>query len=313
MERQLEYVLCACGVRDEKQLFYASDKMFPGPERFSAVRCRRCGLVYLNPRPAREAHAAFYGGGYYCSADNAARAQPLEHYRPVIEFLEAERKSGAPGRVLDIGTGNSPFLPRMRELGWQVGGTEVDADLVDLFSKRHQIELYHGELEDAGLAGGSFDAVTVMGVLEHVPNPRSLLEEACRVLRPDGVMGLWCFNRSIEADLLGRFWLGFDTPRHLYSFSRRTLERLLKETGFVVEKLLFPPVNYLFYSGVWAAVRLRRRFRGGVHDPSDSGQPVYVPTLPFLLEKASLPLGILLAKMGRSSNMYVFARKRGPT
>ncbi len=221
----------------------------------------------------------------------------------MIEFLGAESNNNKTGKVLDVGTGNSPFLPLMRERGWQVAGTEVDGALVDYFRRRHGIELFCGELEDAGFAGGSVDAVTIMGVLEHVSDPRLLLEEAGRILRRGGVMGLWCFNRSIEAVLLGRYWLGFDAPHHLYSFSRRTLEQLLGEAGLVVEKVCFRPVCYLVYSAVWAVARLRGRVRG-------SGGPVYVPRLPAPLEKASLPLGALLAKTGKSSNMYVFARKK---
>ncbi|MCL4309975.1 MAG: class I SAM-dependent methyltransferase [Actinomycetota bacterium] len=294
-------VACAlCGGRDERRLFPARDKMFPGRERFSAVRCRRCGLVYLNPRPSPQSHAAAYGRRYFFSAENADQAQPVEHYWPVVRFLEEQEE---PGRLLDIGTGNSPFLPLMRERGWQVAGTEVDASLVQYFRQQHGIGLHCGELQDAGLEGGSFDAVTIMGVLEHVSDPLSLLEEADRILARGGVIGLWCFNRSIEARLLGRFWLGFDAPRHLYSFSRRTLEQLLERAGFAVEQVYFRPVNYLAYSGMWAAARMRDRLSG-------SGRPVYVPRLPALLEKLSLPLGVALARSGASSNMYVLARKR---
>ncbi len=73
-----EDVDCAlCGARDEERLFPARDKMFPGQERFSAVRCRRCGLVYLNPRPAAQAHASYYGDSYFYSANNAGAPSRL--------------------------------------------------------------------------------------------------------------------------------------------------------------------------------------------------------------------------------------------
>jgi SAM-dependent methyltransferase len=216
----------------------------------------------------------------------------------VVDFLAGEPA----GRILDVGTGNSPFLPAMRQLGWEVAGTEMDASFVEYFRSHYQIELFQGELEDAQFSSDYFDVVTIMGVLEHVPHPRLFMEEVGRILKDGGVVCLWCFNRSIEAGLLGRYWLGFDAPRHLYSFSYETLGRLLAETGFKVEKSYFRPISYLAYSAVWAAARLGDRWKG-------QSRPVYLPRLPAPLQLLSLPLASVLARLGKSSNVYVSARK----
>lgn len=297
---RLESVPCAiCGISDEEPLFSAGDKMFSWRcEQFPAVRCRRCGLVYLNPRPSKGTRNLFYEEEYRFRADKMELAQPLAHYQPVIEYLERMPA----GRLLDIGTGNSPFLPVMKERGWQVYGTEIDSDLAALYRSRYGIDVYHGELEDAELSSDSFDAVTIMGVLEHVPDPGLLLAEAQRILKPGGVIGLWCFNRGIEATLLGRYWLGFDTPRHFYSFSRATLERLLDKSGFEFSNIYYRPLSYLAYSGVWAASRLRDRLLGKERN-------VYEPRLPVILEYLSLPMGWVLARLETGSNVYIFARK----
>lgn len=297
---RLERVACClCGSRDEKVLFQAADKMFAGSrETFTTVRCCNCGLVYLNPRPKSSEDARYYTGGYRFSSENPEQSQPLGHYQPVIDFLDTD----GPGRLLDVGTGNSPLLPAMRERGWEVAGTEVDQALVDYFRTRHQIELFRGELADAGFDDEKFTAITIMGVLEHIPDPRLLLAEAARVLEPGGIMALWCFNRSLEAAMLGRYWLGFDAPRHLYSFSRATLGRLLLESGLEPVDWRFSPVNYMAYSGVWALKRARDRLRG-------QSRPVYLGRLPAGMELLGLPLGKLLAALKKSSNMYVFARK----
>lgn len=297
----LEQAPCPiCGLSDEKFLFFAFDKMFSWrQEKFPVVRCRHCGLVYLNPRPSRQTRNLYYEG-YPCRADRMDQSQPLAHYQPVIDFLA--RRS--PGRILDIGTGNSPFLPAMKERGWETFGTEIDAGLVDYYRSRYGIEIFEGELEDAKLSSESFDAVTIMGVLEHVPYPRLLLEEAGRILKPGGVIILWCFNRGAEADLLGRYWLGFDTPRHFYSFSSKTLGRLLAVSGFEVTDSYYRPISYLAHSGVWAARRFRDRLLG--REPA-----AWVPNLPAFLQKMSLPLGWVLARRESGSNVYLFARKAG--
>lgn len=300
-DENVECVPCAiCGVENEEVLFQARDKMLYHHQlAYPAVRCRQCGLVYLNPRPAPEKRAFFYSEDYPFKADKSA--QPYEHYRPVIEFLT----KGPPGRLLDVGTGNSPFLPLMKERGWEVMGTEIDADLVEHFRKEEHIQLFHGELEDAQYESESFDAVTIMGVLEHVPDPRRVLEEAARIIKPGGVLCLWCFNRGFETKILGRFWPGFDAPRHFYSFSYKTMDHLLRETGFEVVGNYFRPLSYFFYTGIWAAKRVRNRLR-------HNKRATYVLRMPLPLELAGRFLGTALAKRKSSSNMYIFARKVTP-
>ncbi|RJQ47073.1 MAG: class I SAM-dependent methyltransferase [Gaiellales bacterium] len=296
---EAEQVSCAiCGADSNRQLFMARDKVFYGDGReYPVVECRQCGLVYLNPRPGGRAKAAYYENEYpFCMSDGCS--QPLAHYQPVIDRL-MERD---PGRVLDVGTGNSPFLPEMKQLGWEAAGTEVAEPLADHFREQHGITLHIGELEDIGFEDDSFDAVTVMGVLEHVPHPRRFLEEVRRILRDGGLMALWCFNRGLEARLLGRYWLGFDTPRHFYSFSYDTMLRLLAETGFELKGSLFRPISYASYSGVWAYQRARNRLRA-----QHERMPTYRLHLPAALELVSRPLGRALAARMESSNMFLFA------
>jgi len=293
-----EHVVCAlCGSDDYKVLFQAFDKLFYHDDRYPVVRCRNCGLVYLNPRPSPAEKRVYYQEAYaFASGDSPVG---LDHYLPVIDFLSSEC---SPGRVLDIGTGNSPFLPQMRQRGWEVHGTEVESRIVDKFHNDYGIDLFLGELEDAGFADETFDAVTIFGVLEHVSDPGRLFEEVRRILKPGGFLCLWYFNRGVEASLLGRCWLGFDPPRHFYSFSHATVNRLLRQTGFEEERIYYPRVSYIPYDLVWAFRRLKNRVR-------HSHQPTFVFGLPGILEAASRPLAGILAGIRQGSNAYVFARR----
>src|SRR3990167_11388688 len=81
---------CLCGSDDAKVLFQAADKMFTERrETFRTVRCRNCGLVYLNPRPKSGEDSRYYAGGYRFSAGKPEQSQPLDHYLPVIDYLHA--------------------------------------------------------------------------------------------------------------------------------------------------------------------------------------------------------------------------------
>jgi 2-polyprenyl-3-methyl-5-hydroxy-6-metoxy-1,4-benzoquinol methylase len=294
-----EHVPCAlCGEDHEKFLFSARDKFWKTPGSYRVVKCSKCDLVYLNPRLSPEAKTRLYNENY--AFQPGEQAQILEHYRPVIEFVNGAKP--VPGKILDVGTGNSPFLPTMRDGGWAVTGTEVNADLVDYFNQEHEIEVFNGELEQAEFDDGQFDAVTIMGVLEHVRDPASTLREAARILDMDGILGLWCFNRGLEARVLGRHWLGFDTPRHNYSFSAKTLNLLLEQAGFKPVGSYHRPHSAMAITTVRAGHKIKNRLL-------NSEEPVHSLRIPKALSTFYMPLGKALAAFKTTSDVYLFAQK----
>ena len=221
-------------------------------------------------------------------------------YAPILGYLRQQE----PGTLLDIGTGNSMFLPAMKEIGWDVKGTEIDSEIVETFRDEHGIELGYGELEDIGYDDESFDAVTILGVLEHIRQPQAFMDEVTRILKPGGVLCLYIFNRGAEASLLGRYWGGFDVPRHLFSYSTRSLTRLLERSGLRVTGGHHQPISFLPFFLVWLAMRTRNRI-------GRSASATFPTSLPRPLRLLNTPVGRIMASMKHSSSLYVFARKPG--
>lgn len=288
-----------CKSRETSFLFQGRDKsLYTHDHTFPVVRCRGCGLVFLSPQPSNEERSYHY---YEYPCRSGREAQMMGHYQPVVDAMMRM----PPGRVLDIGTGNSPFLPTMEGLGWDVSGTEVDGVLIEEFHREHHIDLFGGDLQDAGFETGSFDVITIMGVLEHVSDPYSLMQEASRILKNGGLLCLYCFNRGLEARLLGRFWVGFDVPRHLYSFSYLALEKLLTVNSFHIEACTYHPVSFFPYFVSWAGMRAKNRL-------TRSGKPTFPPlNLPRAVDRLNVPVGKLLASLRASSSIFVFARNNG--
>ena len=82
-----------------------------------------------------------------------------------------------------------------------------------------------------------FDVVTLWNVFEHLLDPRESLREIHRILKGNGLLIMNTPNLdSFDAKLFGRYWIGFELPRHLYIFSENTLTRLLADTGFRMVK-----------------------------------------------------------------------------
>lgn len=60
------------------------------------------------------------------------------------------------------------FLDHMRRLGWDASGVELDSEAVSVAREKFGLEVFHGYLEEAKFPDGSFDAITVNHVIEHV-------------------------------------------------------------------------------------------------------------------------------------------------
>ena len=95
-----------------------------------------------------------------------------------------------------------------------------------------------GDLMDQEYAPKSFDVVRMSHVLEHLPDPMPELRRMHEILKDDGLLAIMIPNiGSALAHRFGDCWFALDAPRHLYSFSRKTVTKLLEKVGFRVERI----------------------------------------------------------------------------
>lgn len=213
------------------------------------VRCVRCGLAYLNPRESAEVLARrdeeYYGAGEILEATSHFNIGSVRAFEDTLRAIQRLRPSGA---LLDIGCGGGFFLRMARDRGYVAHGVEVDEDGCR-FARRHDgLFVVHGTLFSAGYAAASFDAITVLNVLEHTDQPTAVLAEAWRLLKPGGVIVITVPNLLFglgllrmhalaspllgpNADFRGKFAV-FQVPEHQYFFSPATLESMLERAGF---------------------------------------------------------------------------------
>jgi SAM-dependent methyltransferase len=223
-------------------VFSGGDLLHPGPERFRLERCSRCGHLYQNPRPTEASIDRYYPSGYI-SFERAIEDEPsllrrLERrYGSWKRSSRIERAAGRIGRLLDVGCATGIFLASMRHAGWQVEGVEPSPSASTYARERLGLKVLTGRLEEAHYPEASFDVVTLWDVLEHVHEPRPVIAEAARILRPGGLLIVSVPNPdSIEARLLGEHWLGWDLPRHLNLFSPPQLRSFLASEGLSIEQ-----------------------------------------------------------------------------
>lgn len=136
------------------------------------------------------------------------------------------------GRLLEVGCGSGVMLAEMRNRGWNVVGLDPDPQAAKNALSRG-LDVTAGDLRPEIFDEASFDAVVMSHVIEHLHDPRAVLADCFRVLRPGGRIILITPNiKALGHRLFGRHWLHLDPPRHLHLFNRNTLCRLVLEVGF---------------------------------------------------------------------------------
>jgi 2-polyprenyl-3-methyl-5-hydroxy-6-metoxy-1,4-benzoquinol methylase len=225
---------CVCDSRDAVPWRIAGDNLLGGSQTWHAVRCRRCGTRRLDPRPPADTMSRYYAPETYARAE-AADSEIGRRLDTLAAHLadRAARLATAPGEVLDVGCGDGRFLLAMRERGWRITGTETDPVAAGLARSRTGATVLEKPLEEMPLSNASFDLVTLLHVLEHVPDPRETLNACRALLRPGGALFVALPNAgSPEACLFGSAWYHLDLPRHLWGFTPSSLTRLAQEAGF---------------------------------------------------------------------------------
>ncbi len=204
---------------------------------FAIVQCRGCGLVYVNPRPAAEELIRLYaeyharGGETEASWDRLMRRV----FRQTANLLCASRDGSAPKRLLDVGCGYGAFVALMRERGWDAEGVDPSPKVVQTAVDAGR-PVRRSTLEELQEPDGSYHAVTMFYVLEHLPDPLAALKKAYALLAPNGILVVRVPHTTPIVRLLAPFGLGkslYDPPFHLYDFSPRVLQAMLRRAGFV--------------------------------------------------------------------------------
>lgn len=248
------------------------DRLFGAPGEWTLHHCDQCQCAYLDPRPTRAslhlAYRSYYthdvrvdddpqrpASGWLANLKQAALRGYLRgrfgkvRWHPVdtlgvLVWLRPRLRAAFNGAMrhlpvvepgaslLDIGCGNGRFMAWARTAGWRCEGTEVDEAAAHR-ARAHGFPVFTGELQCLVDSGRRYDAVTLSHVIEHVHDPRALLQAARKLLKPGGFFWIETPNADAHGHrVFGADWRGLEPPRHLQLFTPDVLRDLMQEAGF---------------------------------------------------------------------------------
>ena len=197
------------------------------------------GLLLTIPRPKEQELSRYYESDEYISHTDNKRGFLSRIYQLVKKWSLKrkvsliQKQTGAVGTLLDIGAGTGDFVRAAKRHGWKVEGVEPNGRAVEL-AKSKGIDL-----KDSlnSFKDQNFDVVTLWHVLEHIPDLDETILLLSKLVKKEGSLIIAVPNyKSYDARFYGNYWAAYDVPRHLWHFSKNSIEELFAG-NFKLEKI----------------------------------------------------------------------------
>ncbi len=145
------------------------------------------------------------------------------------------------GKLLDYGCGNGVFLQYMNVKGFEVKGFEPNE------VARNQAKEFGITLIDSLETDERFDVITLFHVLEHISNPKEILQKLKSLLNENGKLIIAVPNyKSFDAKYYKEFWAAYDVPRHIFHYSKNGAIQFFRKNNFYLDKIYPLPFDSFF-------------------------------------------------------------------
>lgn len=241
-----------CGNTQFSTLFSCKDFVATG-ESFQLQRCSNCSFLFTNPRPAENEIGKYYQSDKYISHTDKKSGLIYQVYDLVRDFsihskLSLIKKYHRSGKLLDLGCGLGYFLNGVKkDKTFDISGVDVSPEAVEYVKTTFGIEV-KTESELDLFPENYFNVITQWHVLEHVHLLNERMQQLKRLLKPGGTLFIAVPNsNSWDAGAYKEYWDGYDVPRHLYHFNRKSFNLLMEKHGFEIvrEKPLWFDAPYV--------------------------------------------------------------------
>jgi SAM-dependent methyltransferase len=198
-------------------------------EGFRHVRCWDCGLVFVDPHlKFHEQYQRVSGTG--AMGEDKLSTRQLNRICRELAIFGNYRKLN---QILEIGPGKGWFLNTARLMGWETWAVEINHEAIANLINKGIKRIITSGAEKFEATEGSFDAIRLWDVIEHLESPRACLLRAYTSLRPGGLLRLSTTNfNSLSRMVNGPEWVYLNGSDHIVLFDPVTIVKILESVGF---------------------------------------------------------------------------------
>lgn len=211
-----------CGRDDCAPLFVA--------EGYAIERCPQCKFVQVRDEPDPVLLARIYENLHIKHATYRSEAAATRENERRLDLVR--RYVPETATVLDAGCATGDFL-QLAKPWFRVSGLDVSAGAISVARERSPEladRLWAGRIEDLSTRLGTFDAVCLWDVIEHLWDPVTICRHLFDRLVPGGFLFLSTPDAGATiAKLMGRRWAFMIPPEHLSLFARRSFRHLFRK------------------------------------------------------------------------------------
>ena len=259
---------CPICTTEMKFKFVTKDYLVTG-ESFDIVECEACSIRTTTPFPDKKIIGNYYSSDDYISHDDKVSGIFDSIYGLVRTYQLNKKKkligkyfNKSNGKILDIGCGAGDFLQYMKENHWNINGVDTSNKARKIANKKLNIKVM--DPKDWINNKEKYDVITCWHSLEHVHEPWVYLDKIKKSLTLDGFLIVALANyQSTHAKIYKEFWAAYDTPRHLYHFTIKSMNKTIKPHGLNIESIYrmnFDP----FYVSMLSAKHMGKSFMSGL-------------------------------------------------
>lgn len=226
---------CDC-VRDHARVFRVN--------ACDILRCSHCGLgraVTTEFDPESYYTESYFNGSHDDGYADYRGSEAIlrREFRKVVDELAEHLPPG--GHILEVGCAYGFLLLEARDR-YKVSGIEIAEDAVRSCREAGLADVHQGVVSQELLDKiGPVDAIVMLDVIEHLPNPESDLTLLARMLRPGGVFVISTGDFSSPlARIMGPRWRLMTPPQHLWYFTPESMRGLARRAGLEFKRLNYP-------------------------------------------------------------------------
>ena len=294
-----------CGSERHELLFRSRDRQLKiNDNLFNIVKCRDCGLVFINPQPEDDELKKYYPASYgpYQKDDAVFKygffsrliSKVVKSVKKSSRVAQKQEVSAGPAiNYLDFGCGGGEQMEAVRRLhpSWNLCGLDNSA-FACANTEKKGFKVFCGDALTIDLPRDFFDIVNMNHVVEHLRDPMATIEKIRASLKAGGKIVVSTPNfDSLAAKIFKGYWYATDSPRHLTLFTPQTLARLLKKNNFFIRSIeydKYPKVEIRSFYYLFGKNDLR---------------------ISPILWNIFRPVALILSLFGKTSNMKIVAEK----